>query len=161
LHADSRHPSLRGLMVYVPGQRFRRGSQGETRKDYERFREVREAPAVRFSRREIVRSEAVSRRLGAGVVEAFRAEGLPVQRYKPLRDRVIRGRRTWLPAVLRGNAVPAKVLVEMVNLSNPQDASLLGSARERDRLAKALMRGLTTYFGETQPERGEVAGSTP
>ena len=161
LHADSRHPSLRGVMVYVPGQRFRRGAQGEPRGDYLRFREVREAPTVRFSRREIVRSEAVSRQLAAEVVAAFRAEDLPVQRHKPVRDRVIRGRRTWLPAVLRGNAVPAKVLVEMVNLSNAQDAAILGSARDRDRLAHALVRALTSYFGEAQSGRSVSAGSAP
>ncbi len=159
LHADSRHPSLRGLMVYVPGQRFRGGVHGDRRAGYMRFQEVREAPTVRFDRRDIVRSEAVSRRLATGVVEAFRKEGLPVQPYHPVRDRVIRGRQTWLPAVLRGNAVPAKILVEMVNMSNPQDASLLGAARDRDRLARALLRGIASYFGEAQSGSAGIAGS--
>jgi len=161
LHADSRHPSLRGLMVYVPGQRFRRGVHGDRRAEYMRFQEVREAPTVQFTRRDIVRSEAVSRQLAADVVEAFRKEGLPVQPYHPVRDQVIRGRRTWLPAVLRGNAVPSKVLVEMVNLSNSQDASLLGAARERDRLAQALLRGIASYFGEAQSGSAGIAGSSP
>ncbi len=161
LHADSRHPSLRGLMVYVPGQRFRRGTHGESGGDYLRFREVREAPTVRFSRRDLVRSEAVSRRLATDLVEAFRKEDLPVQPYHPVRDRVIRGRRTWLPAVLRSNAVPAKVLVEMVNLSNPQDAALLGSAQERERLARAIARALAIYFGDAQSGSTRAAGSSP
>jgi N-acetylmuramoyl-L-alanine amidase len=161
LHADSRHPSLRGLMVYVPGQQFRKGTHSESGEEYLRFREVREAPAVRFPRRDLVRSEAVSRRLAADLVEAFRREDLPVQPYQPVRDRVIRGRRTWLPAVLRGNAIPAKVLVEMVNLSNSQDAGLLGSARDRDRLARAMARALAAYFGDAQSGSTRAAGSSP
>ena len=126
-----------------------------------RFREVREAPTVQFGRRELVRSEAVSRRLAGGMVDAFRKDGLPVQPYHPVRDRVIRGRRTWLPAVLRGNAVPAKILVEMVNLSNSQDAALLGAAQDRDRLARALLRGIASYFGEAQSGSAGTPGSSP
>ena len=53
----------------------------------------------------------------------------------------------WLPAVLRGNVVPTKVLVELVNLSNPEDASLLGRAADRDRLAKAMAAALADRFG--------------
>ncbi len=161
LHADSRHPSLRGLMVYVPGVRFRTGVQGNRSAAYLRFGEVREKPTRRFSRQALVRSEAVSRRLAACVVDAFRRESLPVQPFSPVRDRVIRGRETWLPAVLRGNAVPAKVLAEMVNLSNPQDAAMLGSADQRARLARALERSLFAYFGETQSARRASGGSDP
>ncbi len=161
LHADSRHPSLRGLMVYVPGQRFRRGTQGQSGEGYERFREVREAPTVHFARRDLVRSEAVSRRLATAIVEAFHKDELPVQPFHPVRDRVIRGRRTWLPAVLRGNAVPAKALVEMVNLSNTQDAALLGSSRERSRLARALARALESYFDGSLPGSARSAVSPP
>ena len=51
--------------------------------------------------------------------------------------------------------VPTKVLVEMVNLSNPDDASLLASARERDLLSDALYRALLDHFGE------EAGGADP
>jgi len=70
-----------------------------------------------------------------------------VQPYQPIRERVIRGREVWLPAVLRGNVVPTKVLVEMVNLSNSEDASLLGRAADRDRLAMAMAAALADQFG--------------
>ncbi len=160
LHADSRHASLRGLMVYVPGARYRRGALGERSDTYLRFREVREEPLVRFSKRQLLRSEAVSRRLASCVVDSFRREDLPVQPFEPVRDRVIRGRRTWLPAVLRGNAVPAKVLVEMVNLSNGQDAAVLAAASQRDRLSRALERSLLAYFGEMQSESTRASRSS-
>lgn len=146
LHADARHPSLRGAMVYVPGADFRRGTMGYSSSTYLRFKEVREVPRVSYSSRDRVRSEAVSRKLAAAIVKAFKRADLPTQPYQPVRERVIRGGEVWLPAVLKGNAVPTKVLVEMVNLNNPDDAALLGRAAERDRLAKALAGALSDYF---------------
>lgn len=148
LHADSRHPSLRGAMFYVPGASYRAGTYGSASKTYMRFREVRERPHVKFTRKERLRSEAVSRKLADRLVDSFRAEGLPVQDFKPVRERVIRGRSVWLPAVLRGNEVPAKVLIEMVNLSNADDAGLLSRAADRERLAAAVAAGLEAHFGK-------------
>jgi N-acetylmuramoyl-L-alanine amidase len=98
-----------------------------------------------------VRSEAVSRKLAKAIVESLRKEGLPIQPYQPVRDKVIRGKQKWVPAVLRGNVIPAKVLVEMLNISNKQDARLLGSARKRQQLARALQLSLYRYFGERPP----------
>ena len=152
LHADSRHPSLRGLMVYVPGTSYRTRTHGSTAAEYRRFREVREQPTIRFDRDDCMRSEAVSRGLAQAIVKSFGQSGLPVQPYQPVRDKVIRGKERWLPAVLRGNAVPAKVLVEMLNLSNVEDARLLASAKRRDQIARALESAIHGYFGE-RPKR--------
>jgi N-acetylmuramoyl-L-alanine amidase len=146
LHADARHPSLRGAMIYVPGATFRTGTMGYSSSAYLRFKEVREQPRVSFSSRDRLRSEAVSRKLAAAIVKALKKVELPVQPYQPIRERVIRGRQIWLPAVLRGNAVPTKVLVEMVNLNNPDDAALLSRAADRERLAKGLAAALAGYF---------------
>jgi len=140
LHADARHPSLRGAMVYVPGATFRTGTMGYTSSAYLRFKEVREQPRVSFSSRDRLRSEAVSRQFAAAIVKALKKADLPVQPYQPIRERVIRGRQVWLPAVLRGNVVPTKVLVEMVNLNNPDDAALLGRAADRDRRGSPIRR---------------------
>jgi N-acetylmuramoyl-L-alanine amidase len=148
LHADSRHPSLRGVMAYVPGSAYRSRTYGHNTKTYRQYAEVREKPTVRFSKRDRVRSEAVSTSYANRVVEAFRDTGLPVQPYQPVRNRIIRGKSVWVPAVLRGNAVPNKVLVEMVNLSNADDAALLASAKERDRLADAFLNSLLAYYGD-------------
>lgn len=146
IHADARHPDLRGLMVYVPGSAYRTRTYGSNSETYRRFREVREKPHVSFDRRERIRSEAVSRELADRIVEAFRKEKLPVQPYGPVRDRIIRGRRDFLPAVLRGNEVPAKVLVEVLNVTNREDAKMLASARERERIAGALFDGIRAYL---------------
>jgi N-acetylmuramoyl-L-alanine amidase len=155
LHADARHPSLRGVMVYVPGATYRVGMLGYSSSSYLRFKEVREQPRVSFPRRDRVRSEAVSRRLAASIVKEMRKGDLPVQPYQPIRERVIRGSEIWLPAVLRGNAVPTKVLVEMVNLNNSDDAALLGRAADRDRLAKALAAALGDHFAPGSSGRSQ------
>jgi N-acetylmuramoyl-L-alanine amidase len=54
--------------------------------------------------------------------------------------------------VLRGNAIPGKVLVEVLNMSNREDAGLLGSAAMRERMARSLLRALHYHFGEAPPE---------
>ena len=64
-----------------------------------------------------------------------------------MRNRIIRGRSIFVPAVLRGNAVPTKVLVEMVNLTNHKDAALLARARDRERMAEALYQALLGHYG--------------
>jgi N-acetylmuramoyl-L-alanine amidase len=147
LHADARHRSLRGAMVYVPGASFRKGTMGYSSSTYLRFKEVKAQPKVSFTSKERVRSEAVSRKLAAAIVKSLKRADLPTQPYQPIRERVIRGREVWLPAVLKGNVVPTKVLIEMVNLNNPDDATLLGRAADRNRLAKAFVGALSDYFG--------------
>ncbi len=156
LHADARHASLRGAMVYVPGAAYRKGTMGSSSSTYLRFKEVREQPRVSFTSKDRVRSEAVSGKLAVALVKALKKADLPLQPYQPIRERVIRGRKVWLPAVLRGNVVPTKVLIEMVNLNNPEDATLLGHAADRERLAKALVNALSDYF---RPKaRGRAGG---
>ena len=49
LHADSLHPSVRGAMAYVPGERFLRSSYGRATPFYLGFREVRDEPVVSFT----------------------------------------------------------------------------------------------------------------
>lgn len=167
LHADSRHPSLRGLMVYVPGASYRAGTYGQASGVYRKFEEVREKPYVRFTKSERIRSEAVSRRWAEAIVSSFKGQGLPLQAYQPVRDKVVMGRNKWLPAVLRGNAVPNKLLVELVNLSNAEDAALLASARWRDQLARALLNAIYLHFGEKKQRASPLstarlgAGSGP
>ena len=149
LHADARHRSLRGVMAYIPGAAYRSRTYGFNASKYNKFKEVREKRHVSFSKQSRVRSEAVSNRLANAVIKAFEQEQLPVQPYQPVRNRIIRGRSKFVPAVLRGNAIPTKVLIEMVNLSNQKDAKLLSAAKDRQRLARAVFHSLFLHFGET------------
>ena len=100
-----------------------------------------------FSRRERIEAEGVSRDLAEHVVAAFRAASLPLHAFEPIRRNVIRGGREWVPAILRYNRIPARVLVEVCNLNNPDDRRLLQSAAYRERVAAALVDALVEFFG--------------
>jgi N-acetylmuramoyl-L-alanine amidase len=147
LHADSLHPAVRGLMVYVPGEKFLQGTYGKSGEPYVSRREFREAPRVSFSRKERMQAEGVSRDFAEKIVAAFRAADLPLHDFQPIRRNVIRGGREWVPAILRYNRIPTRVLVEVCNLNNPEDRKLLVTPSYRDRVARALVSALVDYYG--------------
>jgi N-acetylmuramoyl-L-alanine amidase len=147
LHADSLHPAVRGTMVYIPGEKFLRGSFGKSGGIYAARREFREEPTVSFSRKERMQAEGVSRDLAEKIVTAFRAANLPLHAFQPIRRNVIRGGREWVPAILRYNRIPARVLVEVGNLNNPEDRQLLVTKSFRDRVARGLVAALVDFYG--------------
>jgi hypothetical protein len=60
---------------------------------------------------------------------------------------VIRSGREWVPAVLRYNLIPNRVLVEIANLANEEDRALVATRRFRQEVAAALAEGLVEFFG--------------
>jgi N-acetylmuramoyl-L-alanine amidase len=160
LHADSLHPAVRGAMVYVPGEKFLTGTYGKTGDIYAARREVREAPRVSFSRRERVRAEGVSTDLAERIVGAFREAQLPLHAFSPIRRNVLRGGREWVPAILRYNRIPSRVLVEVCNLNNPEDRQLLVTRSYREQVAGALVEALVAFFavGEDTTVTAQAGG---
>ncbi|MFQ5671131.1 MAG: N-acetylmuramoyl-L-alanine amidase [Acidobacteriota bacterium] len=146
IHADALHRSVRGAMVYVPGERYRRGRYGASGAAYRKYREVREKPHVSFTRAQRLRSEGLSRQLARTLLKTFKQERLAIHSQKPIRDHVVRHRRSWLPAVLRGNEVPIKILLEVANIANQTEARLLSRPEYRDRIADALLHTLLTFY---------------
>ncbi|HYN40247.1 MAG TPA: N-acetylmuramoyl-L-alanine amidase, partial [Thermoanaerobaculia bacterium] len=178
LHADSLHPSVRGAMAYVPGERFLRSSYGRGTPFYQGFREVRDEPVVSFSRKDRVLAEGVSTALAEKLIGAFRRRNLAVHQFRPVRTHVIRSGREWVPAVLRYNKIPNRVLFELSNLSNDEDRELTLTRAFRQQSAEALAEGLVAFFGGAAAEkeegpaapaaeprpidaRGEIAGPWP
>jgi N-acetylmuramoyl-L-alanine amidase len=161
LHADSLHPAVRGTMVYVPGEKFLNDSYGKSGEPYDSRREVREAPRVSFSRKEKIEAEGISRDLAEHIVAAFRAADLPLHAFEPVRRNVIRSGRAWVPAILRYNRIPARVLVEVCNLNNPDDRRLLRSRAYREKVAGALVGALIDFYGgaATAAPAGASAGT--
>lgn len=155
IHADSLHYSVRGAMAYIPAASLTRGEYGKVGQIYEARREVRENPRVDFSWKERVQSEGLSRQLASELIASFRRHGLAVHPDKPIRDRVIRCRRCrpWVPAVVRRNAVPAKLLLEVCNLNNTEDRRLLETRAFRQRVAEAIVDGILAYYGEATTPR--------
>lgn len=155
IHADSLHPSLRGAMAYVPGERFVTGSYEKTDGIYLARAEVRESPVVRHSEKESLAAEGLSRELAESIVESFGENGLKVHPFNPVRDNVVRNGREWVPAVIRYNLVPTRVLLEVCNLGNGKDRALLTTAKYRQHVAESIYEGLFRFF-EAREEQPEV-----
>jgi len=146
IHADSLHPSVRGTMIYVPARHLRPSSFSAGRRSLNRYAEYRRHPRVKLSKRFRARAEASSRRLAAEIIVSLRRDGLEVHPYQPVRGSVLRGRRRWVPAVLRYNLAQNAVLLECCNLANKEDRELLLSERWRERFARAVVQGLAASF---------------
>lgn len=150
IHADSLHPSHRGVMMYVPATSLTRGEFGKSGEVYSARKEVKEQPRVSYSWKERTRSEGLSRDLANDLLRSLRRHGVTIHSEKPIRDRVIRCRRCrpWVPAVVRYNAVPAKLLVEVCNLNNAADRKLLKTRAFRQKVASAIVDGVLEYYGQ-------------
>jgi N-acetylmuramoyl-L-alanine amidase len=159
LHADARHPGLGGAMIYVPGEEYRRSRYGYSGPVYARTREVREKPYVSFTRSERERSEGLSRQFARALVTSFHDREVTVHPYNPIRERIIRKRRSWVPAVLRCSEVPVQVLIEVSNLSNVADSRLIADPGYRQKIAEAYVDALQRYYGQPAP-RGAPARAT-
>jgi N-acetylmuramoyl-L-alanine amidase len=145
IHADSLHPSVRGLMVYVPARSLR-PTRAPWPAGLPDCREVRSFRPPSFPARFRSRAEALSGQLGEALVHAARLAGVAVHAYEPVRSSVMRGGSRWVPAVLRYSSVPSAVLVEICNLNNEQDHALLLTRRFREQLAHAIAAGLAEGF---------------
>ncbi len=151
IHADSLPRSHRGVMAYIPAASLTRGEYGKIGAVYATRQEVKENPRVSYSWKERTRSEGLSRQLAAKLLESFKRHRLAIHHEKPIRDRIIRCRRCrpWVPAVVRYNAVPAKLLLEVCNLNNPQDRKLMQTRKFRQEVAEAVVDGILAYYGQT------------
>jgi N-acetylmuramoyl-L-alanine amidase len=146
IHADSLHPSLRGAMIYVPGEQYRKKRYGYSGAAYQARKEVREQPYLSFSKEQRQKSEGLSREFAAHVMKALEQRGARVAPYQPVRDRVIRRHRPWVPAVLRCNQAFVQILLEACNINNPSDAKLLSEPSYRQKVADAFVDALLSYY---------------
>ena len=153
IHADSLHPSLRGAMAYVPGERFIRGSYQKRDGVYLARAEVRERPVVKHSRDESLMAEGLSRELAQSIVGAFDKAGLKVHPFNPVRDNVVRGGREWVPAIIRHNLVPTRLLLEVCNLGNRKDRELMKTQKYRQQLAEAVHAGIAEFYATQGEEK--------
>ena len=153
IHADSLHPSLRGAMAYIPGQRYVTGSYEKSDQVYLARAEVRESPVVRHSEKESLTAEGLSRDLAESIIDAFDGDGLKVHPFNPVRDNVVRNGREWVPAVIRYNLIPTRVLLEICNLGNDKDRALMKTKKYRQHVADAIYQGLVNYYNDREDDR--------
>lgn len=151
-HADALHPSISGATIYYPGADYYEGGILKRSGSYSLFHEVKQVAYIHFSQKDRLRAEAKSREFSRTLLDTFERFKLPVHRYGPLRDSIIRRRRRWVPAVLRENPVPTRVLVEVGNLNNAKDRKNLLTTHYRQKIAEAVVTALLNYFGYKLPE---------
>lgn len=155
IHADSLHPSLRGAMAYVPGAEFVTGTYRKKGDIYLTRAEVRESPSITHTREDSLRAEGLSRDLAESVIGSFSRNGLKVHPFEPVRDNVIRSGREWVPAVIRHNLVPTRLLLEVCNLGNAKDRQLVKTKKYRQQVAEAVYQGLVDFYAGRAEEKSK------
>ena len=146
IHADSLHPSLRGTMFYIAGSDYRPDRWCSSGESYERFKEVKAKGCYELTEKQMKHGEGLSNQFAKDLEGAFGDGGLTLHPYEPTRDHVVRGRRSWVPAVLRNSIVPCSVLIEVCNLNNPKDAALIADPAFRQKVAEAYVDALIRYY---------------
>jgi N-acetylmuramoyl-L-alanine amidase len=159
LHADSLHPALRGTMAYIPGADYVTGSYEKSGSVYLARAEVREQPSVRHTEKESLTAEGLSRELAESILDAIESKGLQIHAFNPVRDNVVRNGREWVPAVIRYNLVPARLLLELCNLGNGRDRALIKTKAYRQKIAEAIYDGLVAFYADHERDGAVVAAS--
>ena len=146
LHGDSLHSSLRGVMVYYPDHRFRRGSFRLKNKVYRGIREYNSK--LTFQTKDNKYSEKLSKSFGKIIVDQFKKKNLKTHRVSSaVRGYLYRKGKKTLPAILRYSKVPTSVLVEIANLNNRRDRIDLLKSTTRQRMANAISDSIYSHFG--------------
>ncbi len=141
---------LRGAMFYIPGAQYRKDSYTASPESfYKRYEEVREGRSFESNASERRRDEAWSRNFAETLYGEFGKKRIRRhQESAPIRN-VIRqsGERYYVPAVLRYNKVPTKILVEVANMTNSTDCERMSDAEWRQTVAEAYVNALKVHFG--------------
>ena len=68
-----------------------------------------------------------------------------------------------MPAVIRYNAIPSEVLLEVCNLNNSADRKLIQTRKFRQDVAEAIVQGVLAYYepGASASRAGTRTTTTP
>jgi len=155
IHCDALHREMQGSMIYVPGAAHRRESETPNGFDYSQFAEARAERSAACTDEQGRRDEAMSRVFAQTLVAALRAHKPAIGVHHPgtpIRN-VIRqkGGKAYVPAVLRNNCVPTKVLIETGNMNNAEDRKHLADPQWRQAYAEAFVDALRRHYGACPP----------
>jgi len=146
LHADSLHPSARGTMVYVAGAASVPANFSLDASKGARVSEMRRGGKITFSAKERLQGEARSRLFAEALLKSLKADKLPVHANRPIRNVIHRGGKSFVPAVISHCSASIKVLIEVANLTNEDDAENLKDSAFREHYAEALVKSIRAYF---------------
>lgn len=150
IHCDALHEKMRGTMIYVPGAKYRRDREQPSGVVYASFEETNGHAAVTTTGPDRVRDEALSRNFAQAIIDSLNAHNPKIAVNKhgdPIRNVIRQGKNTaYVPAVLRNNLIPTKVLVETANLNNATDRERLADPEWRQWYANALLDALLDHY---------------
>jgi N-acetylmuramoyl-L-alanine amidase len=145
-HADALHPSAQGTMIYVPSAAAVPSSFALPSSRGAGVSEMKRGGRVSFTSRERLQTEARSRLFAEGLLKALKREQIAIHANRPIRNIIHRSGRNYLPAVIRYGTAATKILVEVANLTNEEDAASLKDPAFRERYAEALVKGIRDYY---------------
>lgn len=145
-HADSLHPSARGTMAYVPGAAAVPSTFALGARRGAAVKEMATGSRVTFTAKQKLQGEAHSRLFSEALLKALQQAKLPVHPNRPIRNIIHRDGRNFIPAVIRQNIAATKVLLEVANLTNEDDAENLRDPKFREQFAEAVVKAIRAYF---------------
>lgn len=149
-HVDALGPSLRGSMIYVPGaeDRSRSPITNHTNYPYNRIREVKRYES---SASERIRDEAWSRAFAQTLYEELGKKRIQRHKHGPAIRNVVRqpGGVRYVPAVIRWNKIPTKILFETANMVNATDRQRLADPQWREWVAEAYVNALRAHYAQS------------
>ena len=149
VHCDALYEKLRGSMVYVPGAGYRESGPQLASAVYARYTStgINSFTTTAAERR---RDEALSRNFAETMLNSLRTHNPQIAVHRtsdPIRNVITRSRRErWLPAVLKHNLIPTKVLIETGNLNNDTDRERLADPEWREWYAEAFVNAVMAHF---------------
>jgi len=153
VHCDSLfNAKVRGSMVYVPSAAHRDNAETVDGDLYNNYAEAKGNRVAKSTATQRKRDEALSYNFANAVIAALNGAKKPAIKVHgpgdPIRN-VIRqkGGKVYVPAVLRANLIPTKVLVETANITNPTDRANLADPAWRQAYADALYVAIINHFG--------------
>lgn len=149
IHCDALYEKLRGTMVYIPGAAYREGTRTLNESAYARY--VKSGHATGTSNAaDRRRDEALSRNFAETLLDALRTHNPQIAVHRtgdPIRNVIQRTRTSrYVPAVLRFNDIPTKVLVETANLKNAADRERATDPEWRQWYAQAFVNAVKSHF---------------
>jgi N-acetylmuramoyl-L-alanine amidase len=144
IHTDAISAHAKGMMLYYPDASLRNSSLTKKGSPYDEFAEVRADPTIEIEA-DKRGSQDRSYTLAERILAAAPTHAVAVHDQQAIRGRINRG-GSYVPAVIRWNPVPAKLLVEAGNCNNSTDAKNLLSAAYRQQVAETLAAGIHAYY---------------
>jgi N-acetylmuramoyl-L-alanine amidase len=146
VHADELPKQLDGTMVYIPDALLSKGINPNGGRKYSKYREYKDQPRIELSYSKRIRAEKYSGKFAKAICASLKTRGFRLGTSTPIRTRISRRGHDFVPAVIKWNEVPAKILLEVANLKNKRDARSISDYKYRERYAHAVVDGIIDYF---------------